>query len=461
MALMSNRKGGTAFTRWTLPHSFGEREVDLRFHSFCCLFVIVLCGLLSGCESLNRSTMKNSEGVAHYTQGQYDQALSRFQEAIELDPKNAEAYYNVASSYQQQAILHQQPGLLAQAENYYRACLDRNPSPDTTVCCYRGIATSMSRRNQGEQAIALLRDWESRNQSSIEPKLEIAYLQESLDKNKEALETLKTAVVLAPNDYRPHYKIGVVQQKLGNSAEALNQYLMAGRLNPSDREIANRIALLQTNPDIQKAQEQLIANAQMSKTPPAPSLLPTGPSTWQSVNTPSENQEVPPVATTATENLSPLTIPKASSTIPTVSITPPSFTKEADSLPPTLPATSPLPTPAPSIPVSPMVSTSTLPPSSSLGTTNSLPDGTGAAPIITGIGAPAAIPVPVAGPPASFPTSPPIALPATPSLENVNPAVTPAPITPEVPTAAIPGVRRSRIGTVNGGPPTYRSGASL
>lgn len=220
---------------------------------------ILLLSGVAGCQSFNQSAVQNSEGVVYYTQGQYDQALPYFQEAARLDPNNAEALYNLASTYQQQAIAHNQPTQLIQAENYYRACLDKKPSAETTVCCYRGLATSMTRRNQADQAVELLKGWETRNPNSVEPKLELAYLYEAQGKNPEALKQLQTAVGLAPNDYRVYYKMGVIQQKLGNKSDALNQYLMAGRLQPSNRDITNRIAQLQNDPSLKSAQNTQVA----------------------------------------------------------------------------------------------------------------------------------------------------------------------------------------------------------
>lgn len=216
--------------------------------------LIIISGLLlgmiligSGCRSwYNQSDAINSEGVIYYQEGNYDRALAEFQQAIQANPNNAEAYYNLASTYQRQATVQQQPALNAQAENYYRACLDRNPTSETTVCCYRGMATIMNQQNRQQEALALLRSWESRNPNAIDPKLEIAYLLEAQGKNEEALGELQAASKIAPNDYRPYYKAGAIKERLGENQAALDQLQMAGRLRPADMEIASRITALRT-----------------------------------------------------------------------------------------------------------------------------------------------------------------------------------------------------------------------
>ena len=209
-------------------------------------FLSLVLSLITGCETVNLSADKNAEGVAFYTSGQYEQAQATFQNAINMDPNNAESYYNLGSTYQRQAAVTNQPSYLIQAENCYRTALAKNPDQETTIYCYRGLATSMAQRQAGDEALKLLQEWEARNPNSVEPKLEIAYLLEALGKNQDAIAMLQSVTQMAPNDYRAYYKLGVLQEKEGNPDSALNQYLMAGRLNVTDSVIAQRISQLQS-----------------------------------------------------------------------------------------------------------------------------------------------------------------------------------------------------------------------
>ncbi|MDO5565221.1 MAG: tetratricopeptide repeat protein [Planctomycetia bacterium] len=411
---------------------------------------ILLLSGIAGCQSFNQSAVQNSEGVVYYTQGQYDQALPYFQEAARLDPNNAEALYNLASTYQQQAIAHNQPGQLIQAENYYRACLDKKPSAETTVCCYRGIATSMTRRNQAGQAIELLKGWETRNPNSVEPKLELAYLYEAQGKNAEALKELQAAVGLAPNDYRVYYKTGVIQQKLGNKSDALNQYLMAGRLQPSNREVANRIGQLQNDPSLKAAQ-----NTQVATNTTSSGAVVANTSSWQSKS--DSAVSLTPPSFTEAEKQTAAVAPKAAQPSSLAS-TPPVASR--------IPTTSSVSNTAPSL-------TAGAPPitgSQPVANAPQIPDGTGTTPVaVAAAGVAPQTPKanPVAAPAAGLASSP-----GTNNISPVPPVTTgtqtqqSAQAVNNTQTAAnsadqATSIRRSRIGIVGNGPPITRVGPSL
>ncbi|MDD3587372.1 MAG: tetratricopeptide repeat protein [Thermoguttaceae bacterium] len=407
---------------------------------------------VTGCQTFNQSAVQNSEGVVYYTQGQYDQALPYFQEAARLDPNNAEALYNLASTYQQQAIAQNQPGQLIQAENYYRACLDKKPSAETTVCCYRGIATSMTRRNQADQAVELLKGWQTRNPNSVEPKLELAYLYEAQGKNAEALQELQSAVALAPNDYRVYYKTGVIEQKLGKKSDALNQYLMAGRLQPSNREIANRIGQLQNDPSLKAAQ-----NAQLATNATSAGAVVANTSSWQSKSD-SAVSLTPPNFTEA-EKQTAAVAPKAAQPSSLAS-NPPAASR--------IPTTSSVSNTAP-----PLGGGSTpLAGSSAASTAPQLPDGTGTTPVA--VAAASSVPQRAQASPVSAPVAaPPVA--ASAQQNNISPV---PPVTAgsqaqqsaqaanntqatDTSGNAATSIRRSRIGIVGNGPPITRVGPSL
>ncbi|MEM6655843.1 MAG: tetratricopeptide repeat protein, partial [Planctomycetota bacterium] len=93
-----------------------------------------------GCNAV-RTQAKNSEGVRLYQQGDYQQAATRFQQAINNSPDDADGYYNLAASMHKLGALYNRPDDLRQAEVLYNQCLERDGNHTE---CYRGLAVLLS-----------------------------------------------------------------------------------------------------------------------------------------------------------------------------------------------------------------------------------------------------------------------------------------------------------------------------
>ena len=73
--------------------------------SFCSIFLMsLILAILIGCESAEKTKEMDSialvnRGIDFGKKGQLDRAIVFFNEALELNPRNAEAYYNRGSAY--------------------------------------------------------------------------------------------------------------------------------------------------------------------------------------------------------------------------------------------------------------------------------------------------------------------------------------------------------------------------
>ena len=129
--------------------------------------VIVFVAVLSGC----RSSFYNTDGVKQFQQGQYQQALDSFQQAVAANPQNADAYYNMAATLHDWGRQSRNDEYMAQAETLYHRCLDLSPDH---VDCYRALAVLLVDTNRKESAFTLLERWADRAPALADPQVELA-----------------------------------------------------------------------------------------------------------------------------------------------------------------------------------------------------------------------------------------------------------------------------------------------
>ena len=88
-------------------------------------FAAIASCYVAGCGTVGQG--QNDPGVRLYQQGNYQAAALSFQRAIQSDPNNADAYYNLARLHHRQANSQNNPQDFNQAETYYNMCLDHSP----------------------------------------------------------------------------------------------------------------------------------------------------------------------------------------------------------------------------------------------------------------------------------------------------------------------------------------------
>jgi tetratricopeptide (TPR) repeat protein len=215
------------------------------YHRLLRSVVLLIAAMLvcssGGCAWM--SSGQNSQGVRLFEQGNFDAAAQNFRKAIQTDPKNPDGYYNLAAYYHRQGKTQQRPVDLAQAESYYRQCLDYNPNH---FDCRRGLAVLMVEEGRSEEAFKMLEDWSTQNPMMAEPKIELARLFEEFGDKEAAKQHLTSALSVAPNDPRALAALGKLREESGDFGQALSNYqrsLAAYRFQP---QLAERVAALQS-----------------------------------------------------------------------------------------------------------------------------------------------------------------------------------------------------------------------
>lgn len=197
--------------------------------------------VLSGCNGISARGL-NAEGVRLYQQAQYDAALQRFDKAAALDPRSADAFYNIAATYHRLGKLENNPQYLAQAERNYRRCLDNDPDH---AACHRSLAVLLVEQGRSASAFRLLQNWMVRNPGSPEPKIELARLCEEFGEVAAAENHLLEALAIDSTNPRALTALGHLREREGETLQALANYRRSLMYDNRQPHLATRVATLQ------------------------------------------------------------------------------------------------------------------------------------------------------------------------------------------------------------------------
>ena len=210
--------------------------VPLSILAAVCLMCVAGCGGLA-------AQGKNAEGVRLFDQARYQESIEQFQQAINEDTNNADAYYNLASSYHRIGTLNASESDLKQAEQYYYMCHDRDPDHRE---CYRGLAVLLTEQDRGDEAFRLIEDWADREPALAAPKIELARLYEESGDIEQAKARLLEALAVDHEDPRALAALGKIREQTGDHIQALADYqrsLWHDRFQP---EVVARAAALKS-----------------------------------------------------------------------------------------------------------------------------------------------------------------------------------------------------------------------
>lgn len=243
---MNNAPFVTSATSQIRPYSFSVslcKRAGVRVPRVLVFaFLLVPFGLTAGCGWM--SSGQNSEGVRLFQQGYYDAAAQRFRQAMQTEPQNPDSYYNLAAYYHRQGKLQQRPVDLAQAESYYRQCLDHNPNH---VDCRRGLAVLLVEQGRSEEAFKMMEDWDTQNPTLAAPKVELARMFEEFGDKDAATQHLTAALAIAPDDPRALAALGKLREDSGDMNQALANYQRSLAINRFQPELAQRVNALQAS----------------------------------------------------------------------------------------------------------------------------------------------------------------------------------------------------------------------
>lgn len=204
------------------------------------ILLSTMIALCSGCTGRGH----NIQGVKLYQQGQHHAALQKFQQAITTNPNNADGYYNLAATYHQLGKMNNDQSLFTQAENLYNQALQYDPNHSET---YRGLSVLLVETKRRESAFRLLEGWTNRQPQVANAKVELARLYEEFGDKEAAKRQLEAALARDTTSARAWAALAKLREDSGDHRQALANYQRALQLNPSQPQISQRIATLQSS----------------------------------------------------------------------------------------------------------------------------------------------------------------------------------------------------------------------
>lgn len=242
-----------------------QNSIFVALHRLTLASLACLVSFAAGCNlAVQRH---NVAGRQAFEQGQFSTAVNEFQKALNINPKSADAYYNLAASYYETGKQTKNLQWLEQAEQLYRQAISLNDQHDEA---HRGLASLLIETNREQYAFDLLNAWQRRYPTATEPVVELARLYQEYGDNRRATDLLADALKLDANNIRALKAMGHVRERQGQTHLALDNYLRVLQVDQSQQDVANRVASLQA----QLAQLPVQGNPALNTNGPSPANTP-------------------------------------------------------------------------------------------------------------------------------------------------------------------------------------------
>lgn len=224
-----------------VPASVSVLLTAMRQFSHALVALLLMCSLLlAGCNMV--ATGHNMQGKRLYDQGQYAQAIKKFQRSLQTNPRNADAYYNLASTYYFLGKSQRNPSWIQAADQLYRSALNLDPKH---ADAYRGLASLMVENGRTQDAFQLVQNWRASQPGSAEPLVELARMYRETGNRTQATQLLVDALNVDSDNALALKAMGKMREESGQYAMALENYIRSYQSNNLQADVAQRIAALQ------------------------------------------------------------------------------------------------------------------------------------------------------------------------------------------------------------------------
>jgi len=185
--------------------------------------------------AINTNHQNNMDkGIELYDLGKYEEAITYFKKALEIDPNNAHALNNIGRAYAQLADYEI-------AKKYFEQAIQIDPNYQNALSNLGHVYQILGKY---EEAIKYYEESLKINPNNIEVIKNTGYTLSELDKHEESIEYFKKALEIDPNDANVLNYMGVELGKLGKYEEANKAFDKALEIDPNNSDVLKNKKIL-------------------------------------------------------------------------------------------------------------------------------------------------------------------------------------------------------------------------
>jgi tetratricopeptide (TPR) repeat protein len=182
-------------------------------------------------EAAINADTRFAAGQLAESQGQADQAVAQYREALKLNPAHAASLYRLG-------VLFTQSRQYAEALDYWKQYVSASGG---TAVAYNNLGFCLELAGKSEDAEQAYRDGIARDGASEQCRVNYGLLLARSGREAEAIEQL--SAVLKPAEV--HYNLASVYEQLGRTVQAKAEYERAIQLDPKLWEAQSRLSRIE------------------------------------------------------------------------------------------------------------------------------------------------------------------------------------------------------------------------
>ena len=163
--------------------------------------------------------------------GQYREAVTEYQRALDLEPGNESAYVGLASAYEHD-------GKINEAEQTYQRAIEAHPN---SPYAYNSLGRFYLRRDQYDKAVQMFEKVIKLAPESYGGYANLGATYNDMDQYDKSIDPLKKSISIRPS-YAAYVNLGTAYFGLGHFPEAVDAFQEALKLNPQQYVIWGNLA---------------------------------------------------------------------------------------------------------------------------------------------------------------------------------------------------------------------------